>query len=1472
MRKKSHFKRHVALVVAALLAAGAFPTPYACAETNESDAFAQEYVPNQVIVQYKSGAVTTDAPTKAEKKAAESANIAESFGETMGESSKSEGQKADNTLGQQAEILEGSLSDHYEIQDTVAFESENESGGSGNVARGGENSDAGNGNNESSTAGDNDTVGSSDGDEMVVSVVSSDKYSTETMIEKLEDNNDIEIAEPNYIVRATAEEETSASNRTSTSNTSAWNDEYLDSAWQLSGENGIYASSGWEAYEKSDTKSAKAVVVAVMDSGVDYEHEELKDHMWTKPDGLKLSGGLHGINLVTGSASNTAGSGGSEADSGSNETFGTLAGTGGSGNTANDTSETMDQYGHGTHCAGIIAASANNGKGIAGVFGADSTAGSADIEIMAVRILDASGRGSTSGVLKGFYYAVRCANLGVNINVINCSFGGYGDSAIYDSIFEEAGKAGILISAAAGNDNENVDGRLVSPANSTSEYAVTVGSVDEDGSLASYSNYGKCNVDILAPGTNILSSVSYYNYMPWRYSAEKVKETTEYYGEFDENSVLAEDENGVAVTPSAGSDAAGTDIEGVKQFGAGKLVTGLTAGSKATAKLSIDTSESGKLEAAKQESALRLRIENAKAGDRFVLYFPYEKNKEASKGNTYSTVLHRVQCGDADGVYVCGDVGVQLDETGSLTDVQLSNKYSAEKYYSKADAIRNSLWRDANDTDAMLAPEEKKDGYEYGLGMVFEAKDSGDFTIDIGAIAVSKPVTGNESDTTLESESAFGKYALYSGTSMAAPIVTGTIALIAAMNPNADAKEIKALLYQTTRSTDSGKDTVSTGSEVDFREYTSPIESGKPSITDATVNDEADTVTLQGLHFGNQGDEGKFVLTAKSTSTGEEKEISAEDVSRNGTKLTIRNASSYKLSGNEITFGLENSKGKTEATFYLVKGKKRYTEDFNLTYKDGETTSTKDVGGKITISDGDGAAEVSMEDIRWISNDMKILGQSTTDGELYTVEQKGVRHVGNYIYDTVMTYAEKMAASKDRETARQWSLEDEENFEIQAVSNATYYGGNVYELISCNLGTERITYMLLGMDVSSSSPKWKIYSDSIINFGNVPEPATRCTEAGMTLGNIDGKLYAIGGYGTQGDGDAVKQEAFSETWSCTVKSGATWTKEADIPSRIDNVSIDGVYRGTAIQYGDKLYYVLGRTGNGVNYSVLEFDGKNWSIAGTLPKAKKTMPIGIVTGGDNTETAVSAAVGTDRRGILIGGASTDGHGDTYRFSISDGKVEALNYTLWNNIQATSVSGLSVGSKFYALRMGENQDGDYEIAACSIPINSSYVKLSVKKSGLGSGTVTGVTGILAGRKATVNITPGAGSYIYSYSVSGYGISRKYAKLTSTGRKAQSLTLTADKDGNVSVNFGKAVTKVKLNKTGLTLKRKKSYRLRATVTGTDTGVIWKVSNKKYASVSSSGKVTIKKKAKKGKKVKVTAYSRENSKIRATCTIKIK
>jgi subtilisin family serine protease len=152
-----------------------------------------------------------------------------------------------------------------------------------------------------------------------------------------------------------------------------------------------------------------------------------------------------------------------------------------------------DGEGHGTHVAGIIGAQTGNALGVSGLCWSSS--------LVAAKFMDDRGRGSTSDAVDGIDYAVH-----VGAKIINCSFGSSSKSSAMESAIEHAGDKGVLLVVAAGNSSENVEKHPIYPASYTYGNLLVVASITSTGALSSFSNYGSSDVDLGAPGSNILST------------------------------------------------------------------------------------------------------------------------------------------------------------------------------------------------------------------------------------------------------------------------------------------------------------------------------------------------------------------------------------------------------------------------------------------------------------------------------------------------------------------------------------------------------------------------------------------------------------------------------------------------------------------------------------------------------------------------------------------------------------------------------------------------------------------------------------------------------------------------------------------------------------------------------------------------------------------------------------------------------
>lgn len=297
-------------------------------------------------------------------------------------------------------------------------------------------------------------------------LVRSKLFSTGELINKLQSNPNVESVEPNYIYKPSK----------------VPNDPKFGKLWgQNNAGQPVYGISGtsnadMDAPEAWDISTGSdSVVIAVIDSGVDYPHEDLAANMWKNPKEIPGNG----------------------IDDDNNGYVDDVYGI----DTANDTSDPIDVVaedgGHGTHVAGIIAAVGDNGRGVVGV--------SWNAKIMALKFLTTGG-GSTSDAIECLEYVVAQKKAGVNIVAINGSWGGGGFSQTLKDSIEAANNLGILFIAAAGNDGSDNDVTPQYPSSYDLSGIIAVAATDQNDVLADFSNYGATSVDLSAPGTNILSS------------------------------------------------------------------------------------------------------------------------------------------------------------------------------------------------------------------------------------------------------------------------------------------------------------------------------------------------------------------------------------------------------------------------------------------------------------------------------------------------------------------------------------------------------------------------------------------------------------------------------------------------------------------------------------------------------------------------------------------------------------------------------------------------------------------------------------------------------------------------------------------------------------------------------------------------------------------------------------------------------
>ena len=270
------------------------------------------------------------------------------------------------------------------------------------------------------------------------------------VINRLQADQSVELVEPNYKVYAFEAPGPIHPNDL------AWT-----TLWAMTK---IQSPSAW-----SHTTGSDQVLVAVIDTGVDYTHRDLAPNIWTNPkeipngkddDGNEIVDDVHGARFCGGER----------------------------------TGDPLDDVGHGTHVTGTIAAAGNNRHDVVGV--------AWQVRVMALKFLCADGSGTTADAIQAIEYALLHG-----AHLINASWGGRARSRALEEAIKEADRQGVLFVAAAGNEGMNNDVVPSFPASLRVPNVLAVAATDWNDELADFSNFGQQSVHIAAPGVSILSTV-----------------------------------------------------------------------------------------------------------------------------------------------------------------------------------------------------------------------------------------------------------------------------------------------------------------------------------------------------------------------------------------------------------------------------------------------------------------------------------------------------------------------------------------------------------------------------------------------------------------------------------------------------------------------------------------------------------------------------------------------------------------------------------------------------------------------------------------------------------------------------------------------------------------------------------------------------------------------------------------------------
>jgi len=669
-----------------------------------------------------------------------------------------------------------------------------------------------------------------------VQKIHSDKLSTQELISKLNKDKNVLYAEPNYKVQIE----------------SITDDTYSDFQWTLDNKkqnNGtedtdINPESVWNKADKSE----KEAVIAIVDTGVDYNHEDLKDSIWNNPYKSSQLAGDHGYDFI------------------------------------NMDDDPMDDNGHGTHCTGIMVARANNKKGIAGVCQKNN------VKIMPLKFLSESGAGDVFGSVGAYYYLLKAKKLGTNVVAVNNSWGGGLESRLFAEVLGVANSEGIISVIAAGNESTNMDKTDSYPGSDYGDNNIVVGASTENDGMASFSNYGAESVDIAAPGTDILSSVSYDCLNPSIYTDEQKEKLLSSY--YDGEKFSSDTIKSITVKVQDLSGVKDEDLENVKSADEDKNAKDVTDKVK---KISSDRyfGNSGK--------STMFDFSGAKKGERYTISIPYKTGM--SKTDIYASYM----------LYVGGPDGYNksVSTDGNNSKIEVENTMTISNVLEKYNAANNTTYYDENSEDSLasmrgMAPSDNM--WTHMQQVLVSANDikSGvvggklTFTIDISNsnkccfymddFAISKENTDS---------SEFGKYDFYSGTSMATPTVTGAIGQL--YSDGDSPKEIFSKLYSCVRKNNSWKNKCKTGGVLDL----SKLDSYEPVIRKIDVSSDS-KIVLKGYNFGKD----KGTIALNGTNLADNKIVSWDD-----TCVKI-DAKEYIYKTVEVS--LTNSKKGTASSVYSI--------------------------------------------------------------------------------------------------------------------------------------------------------------------------------------------------------------------------------------------------------------------------------------------------------------------------------------------------------------------------------------------------------------------------------------------------------------------------------------------------------------------------------------------------------------------------
>lgn len=679
-------------------------------------------------------------------------------------------------------------------------------------------------------------IGQTSGEAEALSIVlvRQEGASTEDLLRELAQDPRVVSAEPNYLIQLPDSEEADGVARAATGAdgvgaSAAPVSDLTDSQWTEGNDgdrltirhDGKTAQEGFDINESSWTAAKEAGwsaasdnasgTVAVMDSGIDYTHPDLAGVMWDGEDLAQLAGegGPYGLNV--------SGSG--------------------------DEADVMDRNEHGTHCAGIIASSWD-GCGTSGVANG--------VQLISVKMLGDNGQGSIGSELRGYDYLVRIATA-VNLKAVNNSWGGASTYLAFSLAVTELGRLGVVSVFATGNDGLDTDRHtFTAAALATNPYVVNINSSDVTGQLSAFSNYGAYTSDLAAPGSSILSTVptTMRHFFPEAADA----------GELAAYETFAQDTQSVTAYAGEPREAAATvEADGTMEIANGRTdIGGLddVLHYDESSSLSVKLSDMDEVPGDELAGMALASGTGATRAYTFDLSIAVPEDVRSDPGklgrfalkclNTDFTVAEKKRM--YIGVWAIG----ALDSNG---EVQLAVNEGEQAMSGRARMVDG--WAPLSLDVAQLLEDTGMDEVAFD--------ENGAMTVRMAVLLPYEPQAGDAVNLDCiglgSGEGSIGSYDVLSGTSMAAPVATGAVAVLArAEASNEDvlsrqgsdavaalAAERAACLKGSTTPSEDFAGTCRTNGVLDLGVADTDM---TPSITAAQAGADGKTVAVSGYFFG----------------------------------------------------------------------------------------------------------------------------------------------------------------------------------------------------------------------------------------------------------------------------------------------------------------------------------------------------------------------------------------------------------------------------------------------------------------------------------------------------------------------------------------------------------------------------------------------------------------------------------------------